>query len=332
MTLPKQLNRPRYSLKKSKGHGASYQRYFAALLFALAGLAQATAPVYQVELIAFEYKDTHVTGQTREEWPQDIVLAYPPNLTQLRSSAQNNSNTIHDSENSETNNLPNATEHEEKTDQNSDAFTLLPNSLKKLTNTSKKLQSNPKFRVLFHEAWQQPLSKSAEATSIVISGGNTFGAHHELEGSIQISLSRYLHINADLWLTQFVANYGQDLPFWPPLPRKPSLVIDNPSVTPSISHQNTQLSELRGTSRISKASQEEPSNDNTFFGRKLGLSNLNTDYKNISDTPYLIKNIATLKQQRRMRGGELHYIDHPKVGLLIHMELAEQEDSLSLNN
>ena len=43
-------------------------------------------------------------------------------------------------------------------------------------------------------------------------------------------------------------------------------------------------------------------------------------YTELADAPYLIKSITVLEQKRKMRSGELHYIDHPKMGILIKIE------------
>ena len=45
----------------------------------------------------------------------------------------------------------------------------------------------------------------------------------------------------------------------------------------------------------------------------------NNEYNTIIARPYLTRNIVQLKQKRRMRSKELHYIDHPQVGLLIKL-------------
>ena len=38
------------------------------------------------------------------------------------------------------------------------------------------------------------------------------------------------------------------------------------------------------------------------------------------DSAFLVRQIVTLKQSRRMRSGEVHYLDHPRLGVLIQVQ------------
>ena len=177
---------------------------------------------YQVEMIIFNR--TANNGDTDDElWRRDIALSYPQHYQQLTN------------------------------------LQIMPKSARKLNNLSNKLQNNKGYRVLFHEAWQQQITER-NTPAVIIRGGDKIGGHRELEGSIQLRVSRYLHIQTDLWLTSFSSS-GENSE-WPTLPVLPE------------------------DSRLS------------------------------SNTP-AIDYITTFREKRRMRSQELHYIDHPILGLLI---------------
>jgi hypothetical protein len=72
---------------------------------------------------------------------------------------------------------------------------------------------------LFHEAWQQRIT--ANKTHIVLSGGKLINNHHELEGSISLSVAQYLSLQTNLWLTHFTAVESLTPPIWPSLPTPP---------------------------------------------------------------------------------------------------------------
>jgi len=178
-----------------------------------------------------------------------------------------------------------------------------------MLNKEAKLLGRDRYtRILFHEVWRQPIVNQKNAPSIVISGGDLFDKNHELEGSISLYVSRYLHIHTNLWLTDFEANFGQDLGHWPILPIPPTYV------------------NVDAVENLLSSQQPAPANEwNVKFGQQN--IDLNSDSANSNlligfnaseeQRPYVARNIVTMKQKRRMRSGELHYIDHPKLGILV---------------
>src|SRR5690554_4553942 len=99
---------------------------------------------------------------------------------------------------------------------------LLPSSERELNRYANALGRHSGHRVLFHEAWRQPFRDNREAPPVIITGGDAYGSHFELEGSIRVTLSRYLHLNTNLWLTRFDPNTGQTPGTWPQLPNRPT--------------------------------------------------------------------------------------------------------------
>lgn len=298
------------------GNKAPVVVWLAGLLsFALTAIGHAQTPQnasawYQVEVIIFE-RMYGGQGGDREVWPKDVDLHYPEHWQKLMTPEQaaelhRNPPVAEPSAPGEPS--PAAPQVPFLTINNSErptyddlelAFVLLPKAERTLNESAGGISRARDMRLLFHEAWRQPMLAADEGPSIIIQGGNSYGEHTELEGSIHLSLSRYLHIYTNLWLTQFVPNYGQQSEHWPALPALPER---RPAETPLQDEEPLPL----GFSTERSAWDIEPATAD--------------DYTNLINQPYLVKEIVTLHQTRRMRSGELHYIDHPRMGLLIKID------------
>ena len=87
-----------------------------------------------------------------------------------------------------------------------ESYLLLPGSLSDFQTTNERLERSPDNRLLFHGAWRQPVVGQNRATAIKIKGGNQYGQHHELEGSITLRFNESedrVVIDTDLWLSEF---------------------------------------------------------------------------------------------------------------------------------
>ena len=137
-----------------------------------------------------------------------------------------------------------------------------------LARARARLMQAGNYRVLTHRTWQQPGLGAAAAVPVRIAAGPIIrhavqthpianpvtarraGARRELEGTVKVSLGRYLHVHTDLV-------------YWHHMPATPTVAI------PASATPGTRLTGLR------------------------------------------------LRQHRRMRSGELHYLDHPMLGVII---------------
>lgn len=289
------------------------QRFFASIALALicwhlpaaaqTGLPEQDGPQwYQVELLVFERRESGSAGPEVESWPRNIALAYPPNIQYLADPNEENAE--------------NGTDPAEVTDPigQERPFTLLERDQLQLADSARGIQRDPGLQVLFHQAWRQPMVPFEQAPAVIISGGEKVDEHHELEGSVTFSVSRYLHMHTNLWLTEFESNYGQAIGQWPPLPkqpRKPGEVTDGDlSVDLHLSDPQPVISPWN--------SAESTYNNSTGYnvGQRSDTFQLN-NYGYLSQQPFVTKNIVALQQQRRMRSDELHYVDHPRLGILV---------------
>lgn len=225
---------------------------------------------------------------------------------------------------------------------------------KELSREQARLNLRPGLRVLFHEAWRQPLSSSEESVAIVITGGDKVEDHHELEGSIRISLNRFLHFKTNLWRNFFVPNYGQEVAYWPPLPKLPEpvkptfnqkledsqeletnhLETFEPSVQSNLDSFSYFPDKAETTNQFNLSSSDLNSDQGTLnlnLGTTYGQTNpkdFNFSIDNTLDataSANLVSEIITLKQSRRMRSNELHYIDHPRLGIIVKISPYEVE-------
>jgi Peptidoglycan-binding protein, CsiV len=201
---------------------------------------------YQVELIIFA-RHNEASAQ-QEYWPKNISLVYPENLINLSPAGSNNPND----------------------------FSMLQPEARQLNSQANSIAKSGSYSLLFHQAWKQMITR--KNTSILIQGGKIFNGHHELEGSISLSVSLYLQLQTNLWLTQFSPAATDVNDGWPELPTVPNLsaALTNPI--------------------INEVSNETP---------------------NQITAEYVTKRIVKINQQKNMRSVDIHYIDHPLLGIII---------------
>lgn len=93
-----------------------------------------------------------------------------------------------------------------------DAFVQLPSSESEFQQTNRALERSAEHRLLFHGLWRQPMPDPGSETPIIVQGGDRFGPHYELEGSLSLHFNNgrdRVVIDANLWLTEFT-NLQQD--------------------------------------------------------------------------------------------------------------------------
>lgn len=156
-------------------------------------------------------------------------------------------------------------------------FTRLPKSELELSQKQVSLRRSGDYRILFHEAWIQPIGEKKGKDTIHITGGDILdNGLYELEGYIAIDKARYLHFRSDLFHSR--------------------------QLTPA---EAQQLKPARTTA-------DEALNNET--GDTQPSSNGNR-YLTRSNVPDFLT--VEMKTGRRMRSKELHYLDHPLMGALV---------------
>lgn len=242
---------------------------------------------YQVEMIVVARKDD--TGQ--EHWPSNIKLRYPGDWVELKDPTAAGVNTGDG-------NSPSATS---TIDLTKEAFYLLPASERQLNVQAQKLQRSARFEVLFHNAWRQVITNKKSSKAIIINGGQTYGQHQALEGSIRLSVATYLELQTNLWLTQFDVNVGQEITQpWPEIPVRPNYAA-------------TAMNNLSLDSNLEL--EQALANENTQWSNGSFDANPATSETN----NFVTRQIILLQQERDMRSNEVHYIDHPALNVIIQV-------------
>ncbi|MEH6473491.1 MAG: CsiV family protein [Halopseudomonas sp.] len=156
-------------------------------------------------------------------------------------------------------------------------------------------------RILFQAHWRQPVHAKKESRAIIIRGGAALqeqplpinanaAAFYELEGDIQLYLSRYLHLRPNLYLTLPLP------PEWQP--RHPNEI-------------EAKLKTEQAMQQFMLSSDAQPS-----LAAMPPIADTPLPEASEPRAQYLT---VKLDQSRRMRRNELHYIDHPLFGVLIRL-------------
>ncbi len=207
-----------------------------------------------------------------------------------------------------------------------------------LNNKAAALRRDPAYQVLFHKTWRQVLQTERNAPSVLIDGGEVNGDHHQLAGSVKLSVSRYLHLSTDLWLSEW-ADQSENSGQWSPaaqrsfpsgdesapagiaVPTRPRAPVarqvhmpgDEPMGLTSAAGQGTVAN---SNSRTDSGGFSTSADRAVFHGEDGEIDAMSATTRSLEK---IAKRVAVLQEERRLRSGELHYIDHPKLGVLIEV-------------
>ncbi len=144
-----------------------------------------------------------------------------------------------------------------------------------LRSTATRMRRSDDYAVLHHGGWLQAIPPRDSARPLLIQlGASMPDATFELEGSVSVTLGRFLHFAAEVWLRQ------------------------DPSDT-------RDLADTRGEAKSIGGAEGDPERS-----RADGAG------------------YALLSESRRMRPGEVHYLDHPWLGILVRIVPMEAPDAL----
>jgi hypothetical protein len=181
-----------------------------------------------------------------------------------------------------------------------DAFLQLPPSESEFQQTNRALERSPEHRLLFHGLWRQPVPDPGAELPVAISGGDRFGEHWELEGSLSFHFNANrdrVVVDSNVWLTEFTVTAPSPL-----LPQQ-----NSEPVRPDAQQPTWQLPNL--PAQLAPAVVASPLALQTNDGL---LTNPAAD-----EPVYAPRIIYQLQQSREMSSDEFHYIDHPALGLIV---------------
>jgi len=183
---------------------------------------------------------------------------------------------------------------------NSQAFVTLPSGQLQFRGKAGLMRKSGRYSVLFHESWLQPVVSKARTLPIILDQSGNTGKWTRLQGSITLYLSRYLHLETNLWLntdgSYLAGNWKMPAPPLAP----PSLIIEEPASGP-VDPADVWIYEPGLAPVTAPGEGQQPA----------------TELAAIEADLYPYRHAVLLQQKRRMRSKEVHYIDHPKFGIVI---------------
>lgn len=202
---------------------------------------------------------------------------------------------------------------------------------KEFADMVKKLKGAYRYRVLFSGSWPQKLTSRNDAPPLLVQGGNQIGRHFELEGYIKVALERYLHIDTDLWLSRYSGQtpqategygYGSQVDRINEFPALPTPFPANDPGSAAARMRDQRAAEYQAARQNSENMDYQES---ATQGNADARPRSNLDILRGQDSSYYVERTVVMRQNRRMRSGEVHYLDHPLFGLLIKVTpLAEE--------
>lgn len=247
-----------------------------ALLLAFATISAQAAnhagSAFEIEMIVFER--TRGMEQTSENWNVSPRLRYPSRWVDFNTAGE--------------------------------GAPFLAPAGKKLAFKAEALNRGGHYKVLFHQAWQQKLQLKRNSPAILISGGESFNGHRQLEGSITLSVAQYLHLSTNLWFSEFGGADAESGVLLPPAPQQPPAEEPGGTDMEPMGLSDAGLQPAIDAQPVADAQSPAPAVSTSL--------------------PTYAENVVLLREERRMRSGELHYIDHPAFGILIEVRKIAGED------
>jgi hypothetical protein len=190
-------------------------------------------------------------------------------------------------------------------------FTVLDADAREFNSKASAMARSGRYNILFHETWAQPMVAKTDTLPIVVDRSGDNQAWPTLQGSIKLYLSRYLHIETNLWLNTM----GEYLPeYWiipaPPL-GPPSLIIEEPEAP-----WDALIVANDAAAPSTEVFAEEPA-ENLGDSETLAVD---------SGPVYPWHHAILLQQKRKMRSTEVHYIDHPMLGVVALITPLNEDD------
>ena len=278
---------------------------------------------YRVELMVF----SHAGGQSAEQWDPTPVLVYPAAAHFLSNAGQVNA-----APDSQYQDNPQIAPEQQSAAgelyplQQTPAVPVLPalptpfvrlgNAEQEFRGKAAYMQRSGRYRILFHETWLQPVTERSRALPIILDQSGDTGQWPELQGSILLSVSRYLHLETNLWLN----TNGDYLPG--------SWQMPAPPLGPSSATEEPQESELDISMEESGSEQGQGQGQEEW--QEESWQQASPEEAEVLGPVYPFRHAILLQQKRRMRSTEVHYLDHPMLGVVVKLTPLTAQDLESL--
>ena len=243
---------------------------------------------FQVDVVVFVNQNS-MNGQ--EQWPEITHHTIPGNAIKLRNpDAPSSAPGITDLLNLKNPNV----KRKPLPDLERDAFVDLPREAHMLLQQGNRMDAASGYKVISRKAWIMPLEGDSTSKPIKIREYNNSGKPSLLEGSIQISSSRFLHADVNLWYSELARE--------------------------ALSSQTRDEEEMLEDDEETSSSQK-PRSTKPVIRRDLQL------VMDPSGTPMKMTRNFQLRESRRIRNSQqIQYLDSPVLGVLIKLTPYERPE------
>lgn len=228
-------------------------------------------------------------------------------------------------------------------DPDHDAFLQIGEIAGQFDRHNQRLRRSSEHRLLYHAVWRQPVLNRVQAEAVLISGGDRYDQHHELEGSVMLSFNvNRIDVDARLWvatfrqgreprqLRQFEGNRRSSRAALADREEQGlrglgGLGVQRELADPavfSLPPVPTTSASISGTSEPSFGSSVQ----NPSEPRSVSASSPSRVER------YRVIELGYMEQRRSMVSNQLHYLDHPDFGVLIELRPYQLPDSLSMDS
>jgi len=277
---------------------------------------------YRVEVMLFTYLDENSARE--EHWPllKERALAEEAAIqaaleeeisanaeTETTGSAINDALQISEDQSSDlTSDTAEEVNIEEEGTENSSPVTLLDDL--EFENAANRFGYRSDMKIVWHQAWVEELQDSANAYDHEVTASyEEENFRIEVSGSLNLYRSRYIHIRPDLEVDQLIFTIPDDAP----LSEEPADTTEDSVMTMAVTSETMNSSDaLPGTEGQMMI---VPSNE--------GLTN---EPVTEPEPEWIPLRAAKIERSRRMRSGEVHYLDHPLLGMVVKVTPWEEPD------
>jgi hypothetical protein len=208
-------------------------------------------------------------------------------------------------------------------------FVLLDNDTLEFRGQARRLQRQGR-RILFHGSWWLPLPDGKDAATVVLDRAADYdsGDWPALQGSISLYRTRYLHADLNLWLN----TAGDYLPAeWsipaPPLAERSVRAERHDGSEQELPTQPLTLDDLLPAVLAPPGSNSDLPTPIQVDVLPLA-ENADETLSGAIETPdpYFYRHAIVHRQSRRMRSGELHYLDHPVLAVVLRLTPVNEDN------
>jgi hypothetical protein len=205
-------------------------------------------------------------------------------------------------------------------------YELLPFSDRGLNDSARGLDRR-KYNVLFHEAWRFIADDKINENWLVIGAGEKHLNRYELEGSLRFYKSRFLHFEADLWRINVVNDDSHEAERrvsksfkLPPFPNFKPISENSVSwrVRSATPVTNDEIVDAPKTDSQNNFTVAEIVN---LVGSDYVLEHYEFETQSIDEqaTTETIDAVSIwpISHSKRIEEGEVYYLDHPEIGIMI---------------